>query len=232
MFLLFEAWFVVGCGQIESDQIDQEEIYTDYQGTYNEESGVFKVSARFSVGGSFGTQVWLSEKSGIFVNGIKLAGDDDLFNLIQYKYESLKYPEEFPSTFDLRYQNEKDRNYENKMEMPGRVRFVVDHEISRNHGGVIEWRLSDSKLGDERLEIELSDREGKKFIIGEAITDFSGTTRIEPEFIEGFDGDLLFVTVCRKRRAKKVVAPTIGGNMSMTYCSRKINSRITDVDNE
>lgn len=206
LFLLLEAWFVVGCGQIESDQVDQDEIYTDYLGTYNEESGVFKVSARFSVGGSLGTQVWLSEKSGIFVNGFKLAGDDDLFNLIQYKYESLVNPEEFPKIFNLHYLNEDGRSYENKMFMPGKVSFAIDGEIDRSLGGVIEWSLSDPEVGDERLEFELSDGEGKKYTVYRDVEDLTGMIRIDPVFLEGFNGDLLFVSVCWKRGAKEVAA--------------------------
>ncbi|TNF27876.1 MAG: hypothetical protein EP319_10310 [Deltaproteobacteria bacterium] len=220
-FLILQAWLMVGCGQIDSDQVDQSEIYTSYIGTYSEESQDMKVTASLSVGGQFGSQVWLTDKSSLSVDGRPMDADDDIFNLIQYRYRTTRTSYDFPDVFRIRYQNEDGMIYENIIDMPAGVDFWVVDNLNRSSGGTLKWKLRHYSGKAETLEFVIEDELGKDITVHPYASGSEGSYYIEPHRLNEFKGSTVRISVCRSRYKKSVDAPQAGGSLKSTYCTRK-----------
>jgi hypothetical protein len=76
LLLIMLGWLVTGCGTGEdSEDVNQDRIYTDYELFYNSNDDVTHAIARFRFGGPFGTILELTSSSGAKVsfNGDNLA---------------------------------------------------------------------------------------------------------------------------------------------------------------
>ncbi len=227
-FLILQAWLMTGCGQIDSDQVDQSEIYTSYIGTYNETSGDMKVTASLTVGGQFGSQIWLTDESSLSVDGKPMDADDDIFNLIQYKYRTSRDSNDFPDVFRIRYQNEDGLVYENIVDMPAGVDFWLVDRLSRTSGATLKWKLRHYSGKAEHLEFLIEDEMGKDITIYPYASSAEGSYYLEPHKLDQLKGTSVTISVCRSRYQKSVDAPEAGGSLKTTYCTRKQSYPITD----
>jgi len=220
VFLILQAWLMTGCGQVDSDQVDQSEIYTSYYGTYSEQTGDMKVTVSLTVGGQFGSQVWLTDESSLSVDGRPMDADDDFLNLIQYRYRTSRSSYDFPDVFRLRYQNEDGMIYENIVDMPAGVDFFVTDRLSRTAGGTIKWKLRHYSGKSENLEFKIEDENGKNFSVHPYSSGAEGSYYLEPHKLDSLKGSSVSISVCRSQYKSSIHAPYAGGSLRTTYCTR------------
>lgn len=218
---------MTGCGQVDSDQVDQSEIYTSYAGTYSEETSDMKVTASLTVGGQFGSQVWLTDESSLSVDGRPMDADDDILNLIQYRFRTTRSSYDFPDIFRIRYQNEDGMIYENIVDMPAGVDFYLVDQLSRRSGGTLKWKLRHFSGKSESLTFKVEDDYGKDFEIHPYANGSEGSYYLEPHKLDKLKGSTVTIMVCRSRYQNSVDAPEAGGSLRTTYCTRKQSYPIT-----
>ncbi|MCO4793252.1 MAG: hypothetical protein KC493_06060 [Bacteriovoracaceae bacterium] len=228
LFLILQSWLMVGCGQIDSDQVDQSEIFTSYSGLYSEESGDLKITATLSVGGQFGSQVWLTDKSSLSVDGHPMSSDDDVFKVIQYKYSSSRSTHDFPETFRVRYSNEDEQVFENILDMPSGVDFFLVSQLSKSSGGTLKWKLRNYSGKKENLEITVKDTRGKSFNLHPYVSESQGSVYLEPHRLKELDGNYVYISFCRSRFSSSIHSPEVGGNIRVKYCTREQRYEVQD----
>ena len=73
IFPLFLALTLISCDKEDSEDVNQDKIYTDYEMFYNENTDMTTVVARFRFGGATGTLLELSSGANVKFNGDVLA---------------------------------------------------------------------------------------------------------------------------------------------------------------
>src|ERR1700722_15799783 len=87
MTVVLSVLNLLACAQIKSEKVAQSEIFTSYKAKYDEGLKKLSFNAKFQVGEGVGaTQVRLTGKSRILVNGNEMSESSDFLNQVSYQY--------------------------------------------------------------------------------------------------------------------------------------------------
>lgn len=205
------------CGQIDSNQVDQQEIYPAYNASFDGDKNTIEFKASFSVGGSIGTQVWLKDESSISINNSKLSGDSNIFNQISYSYKKKNPANNL--NYNIIYKNNDGETYTNNMSIPGAVHFKAPAVAYRSEGLIVHWNLENGFAGDT-LDVWITTTSNSENVATERLISSNGTTYISPESLEGLTEGSFKVKLCRSRTSYKIQSPTIGGHLCSSFCTK------------
>lgn len=221
ILLIFMLFLLNSYGQIRSDQVDQEEIYTAYQLDYDQHTGLFAISAQFTVGGKFGTQVKLSDQSIITANDIPLRQSEDLFKQIIYKHEEIRSTDNLGG-FVLKYINEDDVLFLNIASVIGQIKIVNPKAASLSSGLFLEWTIA-GDISGHSLSIKIDSGSFHKTISYGNIYTGTGTYQIAPSHLQELPDRNFSVQVCHTRINTAINAPSVGGELRSRYCSKRVS---------
>ena len=220
--LLLLVWVMlslVSCGQVDSDKVDQSEIYTAYNTSYSAEDEKLTVRASFTIGGSVGTYVWLSNESDVRVNGNQMRGDDTLFNQISYQYSQNIGPSSL-SDRTIRYKNEEGQEYSNSTNLPGAVSVSGSSTAYDDRSYTFNWNASGS-IWDQTLTIYIFTGTTSWQLHSKGLDENSGSYEVDIETLQKVGGNEFKVQACRRKYDYDIDSPSAGGHLTSVYCSKK-----------
>jgi hypothetical protein len=208
---------LAGCAQVDSSKVAPSEVYTSYSATYSEDNSRVTVTAYFTVGKGFGTQVALDGGSTVNVNGSQMHEQSDLFGGVFYDYNRTIYAMgDLLSPFTIRYSDNSGRTYTNGARIPSRVMA----NPTPYHGGdlVISWNAYDNLGVNENISATL-EAGGKTIFATDHYGGNHGLVIFRASDMATINDSSATVTVCRKSSSDAVEAPSVGGYMNLSYCA-------------
>src|SRR6185503_9892272 len=151
---------VVGCSIVDSDQVSPDTVYMSWWGQYNEEQARMEWTATYFVGGSDGTYLELTGRSGSTVNGDDMMPNHGILNTIDYEWSRVFPQASSPQqSYTLDYTDTAGKTYSNSADLPPRPTVDPQQNTRVSLSGSsydASWRTADSVGGRDRLQATIS----------------------------------------------------------------------------
>jgi len=232
--LLFSALFI-SCAKINSEDIEQNEIITDYQILYNAKNEEITARATFLSGKGFSslTRIKLSGESFVSINGQKLKLEGLIDKNFSLEYSGRMKLENGEEEAILIYQNNDGEIFENKITMLGEPTFKVLPTIvevdNLNHLEIDKESLPIGRsevyftLRDEKLKTLTSMALLNSEISADGEASFHLKSDISKDEKLAEKGE---IGLCGRVKRNDIESPEAGGTLSMSTCGHPTAVRI------
>lgn len=218
LILITLSAIFTSCGQISSDDVEQDIIKTDYSLSYNEDNSQVVAQGYFTVGGHNSTFVKLDGLSNLKVNGNNTKLEATLLGQLSYVFKrSASYDAERSYRFD--YTNKDEDTFSNIVKLPSLISMATLTTVESDQPVIIDWTVQNPNDGATSLNININHDNGffsKQ--LDPALP--SGQFEISREELAFYRGQSITINLCRKKRAYSINNPGAGGSLSAAYCAK------------
>lgn len=212
----------MSCGQMSSNDVNQDVIYTNYEASYDEMTGALEVSADFTVGGNRSTYIQLDEPSKVYINGRTGIKDENILNQIFYKYSA--YYEDYLNIgmIPISYTNADERTFNNSSRIPSRISFNLNSSsLQKGEDLRINYQIDDTTDGANLLYLHLDYQNGKMTRFISSSLAEHGNVTVYYEQMNQMVGKSVNAYLCRSKISKSINHPGEGGSFKTEFCSKR-----------
>lgn len=225
LLLLALTTIFASCGQVSSEDIDQDIIETDYYLTYDAETSTLEASGKFTIGGDT-TYVTLDGDSHLKVNGLSTKIDVNLFKQVSYVLkQSSAY--QMNKNYQFIYTNADKDQFINNSTLPSAVSFTSPVEVENNEELSIDWTIDQVNDQATSLYFGLSHDNGySSHYVDESLP--NGRFELSAQDLQAYRGQTISLRLCRARSTRSIQNPGAGGSLQARYCSasKSINIKL------
>ncbi len=218
IFLLALTTLFASCGQVSSDDINQDIIETDYSLTYNSDQGKIEASGSFTIGGADSTFVKLDGPSNLRVNGNSTKLETTLVGQLSYVYKkSTTFNPN--STYRFDYTNRDGDVFTNVATLPSLITTTTKAVVENYEGITLDWQVDDPNDQANSFRVIINHNNG--FLIKYPDHNVSaGSLEIKSGELSEFRGQTVRISACRYKKTKSINNPGAGGELSTSFCSK------------
>ncbi len=219
LLLISLTTIFASCGQVSSEDIDQDIIKTNYLLNYDAQTTQLEASGRFTIGGISPTYVVLDGNSNLKINGLTATFDINLFGQVSYVYKK-NTTHSTALNYQFKYTNSDEDIFINNITLPSAVSLSAPTSIESDENLLINWNVTEaSDLADSMIIYLSHDNGSMTKSLDEGLT--TGLQEFTVEELLLLRGQTISVKICRSKNNSSIQHPGSGGSISSRYCSIK-----------
>lgn len=216
LLLLALTTIFTSCGQVSSEDVEQDIIETDYYLNYSAENSSLEASGKFTIGGNT-TYVTLDGESNLKVNSAVTKIDVNLFGQVSYVFkQSSAY--QMNKNYQFVYTNKDQDKFVNNSTLPSSVTLSVPASIESDENLFVDWNVDQVNDQATSMYVGLSYDNGYTTHPVSA-KDSNGQLELNSVQLSEYRGQTIKLHLCRTRVKRNIENPGAGGRLEARYCS-------------
>lgn len=219
LLLLALTTIFTSCGQVSSEDIEQDIIKTNYFLNYDAQTTQLEASGSFTIGGISPTYVVLDGSSNLKVNNVSATFDINLFGQVSYVYKK-NTTHNTAVNYQFKYTNRDDDIFTNNITLPSAVSLTALTSIESTESLSVSWNVTEPSDQAGSMIMYLSHDNGSiTKILDEGLV--TGLEEFTIEELLLLRGQKVSIRICRSKYNNTIQHPGSGGSISSRYCSIK-----------